>query len=58
MTVGLRHAIDHLSRLLSEGSLESLAQRMKPRTGNPAPHIQGGPIISPEAMTLTQPMTR
>ena len=50
MTVGFDRASAQFSRLLTEDSLESLALRLKPKTGEQSPHIPGGSIISPEAL--------
>jgi hydroxymethylglutaryl-CoA reductase (NADPH) len=50
MTVGYHHASDLFASLLAEGSLESFAERLRPRTGADAPHIPGGSIISSEAV--------
>jgi hydroxymethylglutaryl-CoA reductase (NADPH) len=50
MTVGYHHASDLFSSLLVGGSLESFAERLRPRTGAQPPHIPGGSIISPEAL--------
>ena len=50
MTVGFHRASAQFSRLLTEDSLESLALRLKPKTGEQSPHIPGGSIISPEAL--------
>src|ERR1700690_2657303 len=37
MTVGYHHASDLFASLLAEGSLESFAERLRPRTGADAP---------------------